>query len=276
MVMGAGSGVGRAVTERLLGRGYTVFGSAIDSDEAAALTATLRGDFVPVLVDVRDEDSVAQAAYSVAARLDGRPLQALLNIAGVVTNGPLLDLPARTFQDVLAVNVVGMHAMTRAFAPMLREHGQPRIINMSSASGQRVVPFTGVRRQQVRGGGALQRDAYGLAPLGITVVVIAPGLMQTPMAAKIRQGLARPPSLPVYREPLRRFLEGTEQALAHGIPVSNVVDAIVSSIEERDPPLRKALYHRRGRDVLLARVLPARRREAKVRRSLGLDAKIRP
>jgi NAD(P)-dependent dehydrogenase (short-subunit alcohol dehydrogenase family) len=274
MVTGAGSGVGRAVAQRLLVEGYTVFGSAIDRDEAEELTRTLPGDFVPVLVDVRNEDSVKGAADEVRAHLNGRPLRALLNIAGVVTNGPLLDLSARTFQDLLAVNVVGMHSMTRAFVPMLREHEQPRIINMSSASGQRTVPFTGAYSASKFAVEALSSAMrMELAPFGIVVVVIAPGLMRTPMAARIREGLAKPPSLAVYREPLRRFLDMTEQALANGVPVPRVVDAIVASIEEREPPLRKALHQGSRRSALMQRVLPVRRREARIRRSLGLDAR---
>jgi NAD(P)-dependent dehydrogenase (short-subunit alcohol dehydrogenase family) len=274
MVTGAGSGVGRAVAERLLADGYTVFGSAINRDESEELTRTLRGDFLPVLVDVRDENSVTAAAAEVRAHLNGRPLRTLLNIAGVVTNGPLLDLSARTFQDLLAVNVVGMHSMTRAFVPMLREHEQPRIINMSSASGQRTVPFTGAYSASKFAVEALSSAMrMELAPFGIAVVVIAPGLMRTPMAARIREGLATPPSLPVYREPLRRFLDTTEQALANGVPVPQVVDAIVTSIEEPEPPLRKALHQGGRRNALMLRVLPVRRREARIRRSLGLDAR---
>jgi NAD(P)-dependent dehydrogenase (short-subunit alcohol dehydrogenase family) len=272
MVTGAGSGLGRAVAERLLAEGYTVFGSAIHDEEAEDLSNAMRGDFVPVIVDLRDEDSVTRAAEQVTARLDGRPLTALLNIAGVVTNGPLLDLCAAKFHDVLAVNVVGMHTMTRAFVPLLRQHGHARIINVSSSSGQRVMPFTGAYAASKFAVEALSSAMrMEFAPLGIEVVVIAPGLMHTPMAARIRDGLTQPPSLPLYREPLRRFLAGTEQALANGVPVPRVVEAIVASIEERDPPLRKAIVQGRRRDALLMRLRSVRRRESMVRRGLGLD-----
>jgi NAD(P)-dependent dehydrogenase (short-subunit alcohol dehydrogenase family) len=274
VVTGAGSGVGRAVVERLLAEGYTVFGSAIHREEAAELSQAMRGDFAPVIVDLRDEETVGRAAQEVRVRLGGRPLKALLNIAGVVTNGPLLDLPARTFNDVLAVNVVGVHSMTRAFVPLLSEHERPRIINMSSSSGRRAMPFTGAyaaSKFALEGLSSAMR--MELAPLGIDVVVIAPGLMQTPMAARIREGLAEPPSLPVYREPLQRFLAGTERALANGVPVPQVVDAIVASVEEAHPPLRKALTQGRRRDAVRMQLQSVRKREAAVRRSLGLEAR---
>jgi NAD(P)-dependent dehydrogenase (short-subunit alcohol dehydrogenase family) len=274
VVTGAGSGVGRAVVERLLAEGYTVFGSAIHREEAAELSQAMRGDFAPVIVDLRDEETVGRAAQEVRVRLGGRPLKALLNIAGVVTNGPLLDLPARTFNDVLAVNVVGVHSMTRAFVPLLSEHERPRIINMSSSSGRRAMPFTGAyaaSKFALEGLSSAMR--MELAPLGIDVVVIAPGLMQTPMAARIREGLAEPPSLPVYREPLQRFLAGTERALANGVPVPQVVDAIVASVEEAHPPLRKALTQGRRRNAVRMQLQSVRKREAAVRRSLGLEAR---
>lgn len=272
MVTGAGSGVGRAVAERLLAQGYTVFGSAIDDEEADGLAGTMRGEFVPVIVDVRDEESVVRAAEAVRARLRGRPLKALLNIAGVVTNGPLLDLSARTFHDLLAVNVVGMHSMTRAFVPMLCQHQHPKIVNMSSASGQRTMPFTGAYSASKFAVEALSSAMrMELAPLGIVVVVVAPGLMQTPMAAKIVEGLARPPSLSLYREPLHRFLSLTQRGIANGVPVPRVVEAIVASIEEPDPPVRKVLRQGSRRNELFKRVLSTKRREAMVRRDLRLD-----
>ena len=274
MVTGAGSGIGRAVTISLLEQGYTVFGAAITRQEADQLKHDLVGDFVPVLLDVRDEDSVRAAAVQVAEELGGRPLKALLNIAGVITNGPLVDLTAQTFQQVLAVNVIGMHAVTRAFVPLLREHPHARVINMSSASGSRTMPFTGAYSASKFAVEALSTAMrMEFAPLGIDVVVIAPGLINTPMATKIKQDLAQPPSLPVYAEPLRRFLQRTEDSAAHGIPMRRVVDTIVGAVQDTAPAGRVELHNNFLRDVILMRVLPTRHREAIVRKTLALQGK---
>ena len=115
LVTGAASGIGKAAATRLLAEGYTVFGGVLLADEVQQLQATMGPNFTAVQMDVRDENSLTVAAAQVAGALGTRRLGALLNCAGIITNGPLVDLSARTFADVLAVNVVGMHAATRAF-----------------------------------------------------------------------------------------------------------------------------------------------------------------
>ncbi len=275
MVTGAGSGIGRAVASRLLERGYTVFGGAIDEAEAASLEAAPPGRLVPVVIDVRDEDSVQAAAERVRGELNGRPLHGLLNIAGVTSNGPLVDLSAETFAQVLAVNVVGMHATTRAFLPLQRAGG--KVINMSSASGSRTLPFTGAYSASKFAVEALSSAMrMEFAPLGIDVVVVAPGLINTLMAGRIQEELAKPPSLTIYREPLRRFRERTEASVEKGIPIERVVEAIVGALEASDPSIRYELHNNFARDVLLMRVLPTRLREALVRKSLRLGGEAGP
>jgi len=270
---GAGSGIGRAVAISLLVKGYEVFGSAISATEAAELRDALTGDIRPVEVDVRDEASVQAAAEQVADQLGDRPLRAVLNIAGIITNGPLVDLSAETFSQVLAVNLVGMHSVTRAFLPLLRDHPHARVINMSSASGSRTMPFTGAYSASKFGVEALSSAMrMEFAPLGVDVVVVAPGLINTPMAAQIKQDLEKSPSLPVYRDALRRFLERTETSIENGIPMQRVVDAIVEAVQELTPAMRYELHNNFLRDVVLMRILPTAHREAIVRKTLGLVA----
>ncbi len=270
---GAGSGIGRAVAISLLAKGYEVFGSAISATEAAELRDALTGDIRPVEVDVRDEASVQAAAEQVADQLGDRPLRAVLNIAGIITNGPLVDLSAETFSQVLAVNLVGMHSVTRAFpTAAARPPARPR---HQHELGQRVAHDAVHRRllgQQVRRRGPVLAMRMEFAPLGVDVVVVAPGLINTPMAAQIKQDLERPPSLPVYRDALRRFLERTETSIENGIPMQRVVDAIVEAVQELTPAKRYELHNNFLRDVVLMRILPTAHREAIVRKTLGLVA----
>lgn len=271
VLTGAGSGIGRATAERLLARGHTVLGGAISEEEAATLSAELGSGFSPFVVDVRDGASVQAAAGRIEELLAGRPLRALGNIAGVITNGPLVDLEPEVFTNVLAVNLVGMHAMTRALMPLLRAGDAPRVVNMSSASGSRTLPFTGAYSASKFGVEALSSAMrMEFAPLGVRVVVVAPGLINTPMAGKIRHDLAEPPSLDVYREPLRRFLAGTEKSVANGVPLDRVVETITTAIEEPVPKPRYELHQSVLRDRVLLRVLPAGPREAIARRMLAL------
>jgi NAD(P)-dependent dehydrogenase (short-subunit alcohol dehydrogenase family) len=270
-VTGAGSGIGQATTARLLSKGYTVFAGVINDEEEKGLTANLAGDLHPLLLDVRDGSSVDGVAEEIRARLAGRPLWAVLNIAGVTTNGPLVDLTPETFSQVLAVNVVGVHAVTRACLSLLGPGG--RVVNISSASGSRTLPFTGgysASKFAVEALSAAMRMEF--APLGIRVAVVAPANIQTPMADRIKQELSKPSSLPVYQEPLKRFRKAAEKSFAAGIPVERVVDAIVDAVEAPRPARRYDLHTNYLRDVVLMQTLPVGLREALVRRTLALNS----
>jgi len=276
VVTGAGSGIGQATTAHLLGAGYRVLGGALSADEAHRLQAEFGPQFTPLCIDVRDEHSLEAAADQVAALLGPQRLAALLNIAGVITNGPLVDLSASEFSNLLAVNLVGMHAVTRAFLPLLgsdpgRRGAPGRIVNISSASGTRTMPFTGAYSASKFGVEALSTAMrLEFRPLGIDVVVVAPGLIHTPMAVKIQSELQKPPSLAVYTVPLQRFLEQARQATRQGIPLGRVVRVIADAVERPHPQARYAIHHHFFRDAVLMRALPLRYRDALVGRLLGL------
>ncbi len=267
-VTGAGSGIGRAVTARLLSAGNAVFAGVISEQEAAGL-GDLSGALTTVQLDVRDAQSVQDAVAVIQAALDGRKLRAVLNIAGVTTNGPLVDLDPSTFTNVLAVNVVGMHTVAQAALPLLAEGG--RVVNISSSSGSRTLPFTGAYSASKFAVEALSTAMrMEFAALGIHVSVVAPANIQTPMADRIHQELAKTPSMPVYEEPLRRFAEGAKQSFAHGIPLERVVDALVDAVQADEPQRRYELHSNYFRDVVLMRVLPVGIRESLIRKRLAL------
>ncbi|MES2949975.1 MAG: SDR family NAD(P)-dependent oxidoreductase [Pseudomonadota bacterium] len=277
LITGAASGIGKATAIRLLADGYRVFGGVLLADEACDLQGELGPCFTQVRMDVRDEHSLALAVAQVAKALGSQRLNALLNCAGIISNGPLADLDAGTFSNVLAVNVVGIHATTRAFLPLLGSNPQragapARIINISSASGRRTMPFTGAYSASKFGVEALSTAMrMEFKPLGIDVVVIAPGLVRTPMAAHIQQDLQKPPSMPLYREPLRRFLKLSQEATRRGIPMERVVRTIAQALCDPRPKSRYELHNSFFRDVILMRALPVWLRDVIVARTLALQ-----
>lgn len=272
LVTGAGSGIGRATTRFLVGKGFHVYAGARRRAGVTELAEELPpGSVTPVLFDVRDEKSVADASARIADRAAGVPLKAVCNVAGVVTNGPLADLSAEAFAEVLAVNVVGTHTVTRAFLPLLGPGS--RIVNLSSASGVRTLPFTGAYSASKFGLEALSaamRMEY--AALGIRVSVIAPGMIDTPMAAAIQDELGRTPSMEVYAAPLGRALERSVRSTRNGIPMDRVVRAVHHVVTTRNPAPRYDLHQSFLQDAVLMRLLPVRVREAVVRKVLGLNA----
>ncbi|MEV4758880.1 SDR family oxidoreductase [Micromonospora sp. NPDC049559] len=134
LVTGANKGLGRETVRRLAGQGWLVFLAARDRERGTRAAAELVGEGLDVEfveLDVTSDESVAAAVETVAGRVGG--LDVLVNNAGV--GGPLLD-PAELGADALRrlyeVNVVGQVRVTRAFLPLLRKSGQPRIVMVSS------------------------------------------------------------------------------------------------------------------------------------------------
>ncbi len=271
MVTGAGSGIGFAAAGALIQNGYTVFGGAIDQSEADRITGAYGDRCRPVIIDVRKENSVEKAKEQVNQELSGRPLVALLNIAGVITNGPLMDLTESRFQQILMVNVVGIHTVTRAFVPLLRKHKASRVINLSSASGTRTMPFTGAYSASKFGVEALSTAMrYEFSALGIKVVVIAPAMIKTPMVDDIQKELKKTTSMAEYEKPLQEFLKRTVKSAQKAIPMEKITACIIKAIETKKPARRYELHNNYIQDALLMRALPAGITEKIILKTLGL------
>jgi NAD(P)-dependent dehydrogenase (short-subunit alcohol dehydrogenase family) len=126
VVTGGGRGLGAALTEHLADQGWDVV--ACVRTEAAAL-AIQRAGVEPVLHDVR-----APVGEAVMAAVRGRPVDALVNNAGIGAPGrPLEDCDPPTILDAVDVNVVGSMRLAQALPPMLLAAPAPLIVNADTS-----------------------------------------------------------------------------------------------------------------------------------------------
>jgi NAD(P)-dependent dehydrogenase (short-subunit alcohol dehydrogenase family) len=133
LITGANKGLGYETARRLLQAGHTVLLGARDATRGRRAADELGGAFIPL--DVTDDTSVASAANEVRRRYGH--LDVLINNAGIV--GPrraLPDLTAADMSPALDTNVLGVVRVTHAFLPLLRDAGNPRIVNVSSGTGR--------------------------------------------------------------------------------------------------------------------------------------------
>jgi NAD(P)-dependent dehydrogenase (short-subunit alcohol dehydrogenase family) len=186
VVTGAAGGLGGATVRRLAEDGWRV----IATDLAGGALDGLAGGAVTVFAaDVTDEGSVASLGEHVSTVTDR--LDAVVNFAGVVGVGPLVEIEPASFRRVLDVNVVGSFLVNRALFPLLRRSavagGRPRIVLMSSETGwQTAMPFNGpyaMSKHAIEAyGDSLRRE---LAILGVDVVKIQPGAFRTGMVESL-------------------------------------------------------------------------------------------
>ena len=138
VVTGASSGLGRAFSEALVGRGAHVYGLARSTDKLSALRENLGERFHPVTCDVREEHAVQNAFDTVAS--DAGRLDVLLNNAGLAQFGPVDTFDLEKWDVQMETNLRGVFLCARAAAPAMKKQNEARgfgghIINIASIAG---------------------------------------------------------------------------------------------------------------------------------------------
>ncbi|MFN4100424.1 MAG: SDR family NAD(P)-dependent oxidoreductase [Pararhodobacter sp.] len=188
VVTGAAQGNGRAIALGLAGVGARVACCDLQGASVEKLAAEIRaagGSAIAVTLDVTQAENCAEAARQVAAQLGETSV--LVNNAGIIRRTlPDADTFARDWDAVIAVNATGTMQMIRAFLPQLRAT-QGRIVNLGSIMSVTAGP--GLAAYAASKGAVLQLTkvlAHDLAPDGIRVNAIAPGVIETPMTEVTR------------------------------------------------------------------------------------------
>jgi NAD(P)-dependent dehydrogenase (short-subunit alcohol dehydrogenase family) len=139
IVTGGAQGIGRAIADRLAAGGARIVIADLKGADAAAADFP---DGVGLTVDVAAEDDVARMASEAVERC-GR-IDILVNNAGLYASlamRPFEQIPVDEWRQVMDVNVLSMFLTCRAVVPHMREQGGGRIVNISSGTPFRGVPF---------------------------------------------------------------------------------------------------------------------------------------
>ena len=179
IVTGGGQGIGAEIVRGLVTAGYWV--GVLDQNAAAAesLVAELGASEV-LPVDVSDQVAVANAIQRFGA------LDLLVNNAGIVRFGPLLDQSADDIASVIGVNLIGTINCAQYAAQAMAAQSGGVIINMSSVNAVHPAPNVGIYAATKAAITSLtQLQALEWGPLGIRVNAVAPGFIDAGMSAPI-------------------------------------------------------------------------------------------
>ena len=176
LVTGAASGIGRAITQRLVRDGYRVVAADIDTARLAELAGELGDRVVTVQCDVTAEDSVASA---VATASEHGALHVVVANAGVGGFSPIVEHPLDQWKAVIDLCVTGVFLTVKHGAGAIRDGGS--IITIASLNATQ--PAAGMSAYCTAKAGVViftKVAAMELGARGIRVNAIAPGLVETP------------------------------------------------------------------------------------------------
>lgn len=260
LVTGAAGSLGLATALRLAENGFRVFAGARSTEGQAAIrdAARRRGVEVDtVSLDVADEASVAAAVRSVVESTGG--LYGVVNNAGINLRGYFEDLDESDIRRVFDVNLFGTMRVTRHALPGLREAGRGRIVIMSSIAGRiGSMGLTAYVASKFALEGFAESLALEVAPLGVRVSIVEPGIVRTDIWGKNRRVAPRAldPARP-YHEWFQRA-EREADKLVQGSRLSPEVVAagVARALTDRAPRLRYLIGRRASLVVALRRLLP--------------------
>jgi 2-keto-3-deoxy-L-fuconate dehydrogenase len=175
LVTAAGQGIGRAIAEAFVAEGARVIATDLDDTKLAGLKSVKS-----VKLDVRSTTAVEALAKDIAAELG--PLDVLVNCAGFVHHGSVLDCSEQDWDFSFDLNVKSMHRTIKAFLPGMLSKGRGSIINIASAVGAgKAAPnryVYGATKAAVVG--LTKAVAMDFIGKGIRCNCICPGTIQTP------------------------------------------------------------------------------------------------
>jgi NAD(P)-dependent dehydrogenase (short-subunit alcohol dehydrogenase family) len=236
-ITGASSGIGRELARRALAAGEAV--AAVSRHEAGPDGELGPSDMLlTASADVRDQDSVRKAVEAAAGRF-GR-IDVVANNAGYGLFGAVEEASDAQARAIFDTNVFGALNVLRAVLPVLRQQRHGHILQGSSYFGQTAVPGVGLlAATKYAVEGLSDALAAEVAPLGIKVTLIQPGLVATPFLGNLDTAVATEPD---YDQTVRLVQQtiGSLPASAFA-SVEGVAAGIRTAVDSDNPPLRLAL-----------------------------------
>lgn len=217
-VTGASSGIGRASALALAKQGATVVVAARRIDRLNDLAKEIVGmgrESLPIMMDVTKKETIT-AAIAKVVEMYGK-LDILLNNAGVAEFAPFLDMTEEQWDKTIDTNLKGYFLVAQTAAREMAKHKWGRIVNIASiASGGVGVGFPSIAHYCASKGGVVAMTealAIELAPMGILVNCIGPGVIETEMTDAMLKDPKQAEAL-LARAPLKRAGKPEEIAAA--------------------------------------------------------------
>lgn len=263
LVTGASSGVGRSTTLHLAQNGFKVLAAARKEADLHELQNQNPEYIYPITIELRDQNTIQQAAQITAEKTGRNGLYGLVNCAAMLHCGPLEYFPRDLWFEQYDVNLFGPIALTQALLDIIRK-ANGRIINIGAVGGGIGLPFYGaiasskIAFQAVND--CLRRELH---PFGIHVSIIEPSGIDTPANDKMRHSVARflsglePEGKDRYGEAMEAFSQWAYNRHRSSLKPDEVAKTVLRALEEKKPKTRYRLGLDSKASALLMKLLPS-------------------
>jgi len=178
-VTGASSGFGAATARRFASEGFRVVAAARRTERVKEFAEEFGSRVLPVTLDVRDRDTVAQAVSALPAEF--AEIDVLVNNAGLALGmGPAQEADLDQWDQMIDTNCKGLTYVTRAILPGMVARGRGHVINLGSVAGTYPYPggntYAGTKAFVHQFSLALRSDLHGT---GVRVTCVEPGMADT-------------------------------------------------------------------------------------------------
>lgn len=251
LITGAASGIGNALARRALARGDTVF--AVDRNPVDRAAFENAANLHPIQMDVSDTAAVERGFAEVDVLLGGRPLDHVVNAAGISPSASLELAGMAECELLMNVNALGSLRVLKASIPRLRGHGG-RIVLVTSLMGQVTTALTGAYSASKHAAeayaDAARRETTGM---NLHIIIAEPGVVKTSMSAgvytdtEMRIKNMTPEEDSLYGAMYRRYIK----LVAGGSGNAITAEQAAQSIEKALFSARPATRYRFGLDSKL-------------------------
>ncbi|MET8979434.1 SDR family NAD(P)-dependent oxidoreductase [Streptomyces sp. NPDC004539] len=237
LITGATSGIGRELTLQALANGEAVAALARDTASLDELTEAYGDRLLVVRADVRDERAVKEAVERTIVRF-GR-IDVVANNAGYGLFGAVEEASDAQARAVFDTNVFGVLNVLRATLPVLRAQRSGHVLQGSSVYGQSAHPGVGLlAATKYAVEGLSDALAAEVAPLGVKVTIVQPGLTAT----SFLDNLDVTAGLDDYDRTVREVQKGIGELPPSAFSAaSRIAEGIRAAVDSPNPPLRLAL-----------------------------------
>ncbi len=266
IITGASSGIGKETALLFASRDWQVAATMRNPKNLSMFAG--QENIRTYLLDVNDKESIAPCFARIIGEL-GR-VDALVNNAGVYTTDPLEATSEEMIDAIVDTNIKGVIRATRAIIPHFRQNGAGVIVNMASIAGRITTPFQSVyHTSKWAVEGFSEGLCYELAPLGIRMKIVEPGVVKTPLYREM--GEAPVGDYPAeYRKPFGAWWKFIRKGYHNGYPAMRDAATIWRAVNSRGARLRYTTDSQTRTVFTMRRLLPLRAFQRIMRKTIGI------